>query len=85
MPLNFDYDPLADAESAVCPNCHETFYAPRNHDPLKRHMDYCTPPHEDWTADSEDVVVWSAEPGRAPVCGYCGFAHDPDDPEGCGF
>lgn len=28
-------------ESAVCPYCHDTWYAPPKHDPLKHHIDYC--------------------------------------------
>lgn len=28
-------------ESAVCPRCGHTFYAPPLHDPLKHHIDYC--------------------------------------------
>lgn len=28
-------------ESAECPYCGNTFYAPLHHDPLKKHFDYC--------------------------------------------
>lgn len=27
--------------SEECPYCHETFFAPPGHDPLKKHFDYC--------------------------------------------
>ena len=41
-------------------------------------------PWSDYIAEARARIA-ASEPGRMPACGFCGFIHDPDDVDGCGF
>ena len=40
-------------ESAKCPYCAETFYAPPLHDPIRKHVDYCEKNPDNSEEDAE--------------------------------